>query len=853
MGILTSMRSSSRTSSKRPGSCGRQTTCAQHTIDRSPGLADDAVETVRTNIPAQLTSFVGREREIAELQQLLEDVRLLTLVGAGGIGKTRLALRLASQLAPSVQDGTFLVELAALQDPTLVPQAVAAILDIRERPDEPLQVTLAEALQNQEVLLVLDNCEHLIAACAELAESLLRACAKLRIVATGRQPLGLAGETTWRVPSLSVPDAQSTDEVAASEAVRLFLDRTHSILPGFTLTDRNAATVALICQHLDGIPLALELAAARVSALGVEQILARLDDRFRLLGGGTARGDPRHRTLRATVEWSHDLLGEGERVLFRRLSVFAGGWTLEAAESVCAGADLPPDDVFDRLARLVHQSLVLVEGQETVARYGLLETLRQYAAEQLESIAEAAPVRDRHLDWYLALAERADAQLTGPAQSTWLDVLEREHDNIRAALRWCLESGSTDRGLTLATACGYFWQIRGHRYRSEGRHWLNEALANTASTSNPAARARALYWAGTFAAEQFDFVSATTLLEECLQLWQALGNRRGLAEALLGLGLVARDAGDFVRAEELLSRSLDLSRQLDDRLKTARALRHLGSVAVLLDDASRALELLGESLALLQALGESHLEGHLHDQLGQAERARGALDSAAAAHHRAMALLERAGCAEGVNTSRYLQARLAQARGERTQALAMAAHSLQGYREVGNRRDVPSCLDLVAELVVDETPRRSVHLFAVSEAMRESMGVVLPPVDRASHSAGVAAAQTALGGAAFDTAWAVGRASPPDEGIGLAIACAEPAAGPGGMVSVSGVQLTPRELEVAGLVGRGHSNKEIAASLVVSLRTAEAHVTNVLNKLGLRSRAQLAVWAAEHGLIKHAE
>jgi predicted ATPase/DNA-binding CsgD family transcriptional regulator len=801
---------------------------------------------VRTNIPAQLTSFVGREREIAELQQLLEDVRLLTLVGAGGIGKTRLALRLASELAPDVQDGTFLVELAALQDPNLVPQTVAAILDVRERPDQPLQVSLNEALHNQEVLLVLDNCEHLTTACAELVESLLRACARVRVVATGRQPLGLAGETTWRVPSLSVPDAKGTDEVGASEAVRLFLDRSRSILPGFTLTDRNAATVAQICQHLDGIPLAVELAAARVNALGVEQILARLDDRFRLLGSGSVRGDPRHRTLRATVEWSHDLLGEGEKVLFRRLSVFAGGWTLEAAESVCAGADLPADDVFDRLARLVHQSLVLVEGQETVARYGLLETLRQYAAEQLDSVAEAARVRDRHLDWYLALAERADAQLTSPAQSTWLEVFEREHDNIRAALRWSQNSGSIDRVLTLATACGYFWQIRGHRYRSEGRHWLDEALSNTASAGNPAARARALYWAGTFAAEQFDFVHATTQLEECLEVWQALGNRRGLAEALLGLGLVARDAGDYVRAEELLRRSLDLSRQLNDRLKTARALRYLGSVAVLQDDAPQALELLGESLALLQALGESHLEGHLHDQLGQAERARGALDSSAAAHQRGMALLERAGCAEGVNTSRYLQARLAQARGERARALRLAAHSLQGYREVGNRRDVPSCLDLVAELVVDETPQRSVQLFAVSEALRESMGIRLPPVDRAAHTAGVAAARTALGDTAFDAAWSAGRACPADEGIGLAIACAEPTV----MVSVPGVQLTPRELEVAVLVGRGHSNKEIAAALVVSLRTAEAHVTNVLTKLGLRSRAQLAVWAAERGLLE---
>jgi predicted ATPase/DNA-binding CsgD family transcriptional regulator len=798
---------------------------------------------VHTNIPVHLTSFVGREREIAELTQLLDDVRLLTLVGAGGVGKTRLALRLARDLESSVADGVWVVELAALQDPDLVAYAVAATLNVRERPDASIRAALCEILQARELVLVLDNCEHLLAACAELVQDLLLACPRLRVVATSRQPLGVSGEATWRVPSLAVldPRVASGDELGASDAVRLFLDRSRSVLPGFALTDLNAASVAQICRRLDGIPLAIELAAARVNALGVEQILARLDDRFRLLADASRRVPARHRTLAATVEWSHDLLTDDEKLLFRRLAVFAGGWTLEAAEAVCSGDGLQAEEVFDRLSRLADRSLVVVEGQETVARYGLLETLRQYGWQRLEASGEAAILRDRHLNWYLALAQRADAAFNGPAQAMWLTVLEREHDNARAALRWCLDSSANDRALALATAYASFWEIRGHRYRTEGRRWLEDGLAASSPDAPGPTWARAAYWAGTFAAEQFDFRRAVVLLQDSLDRCEVLQDQRGRAEALHGLGQVALQQGDYAQAKDRLSRSGQLARELGDQLMLAWVLRALGSVARAQGDPDQALSLANESLVLCRTIGDDHQAGHVLDQIGEAHRDRRDLDLATAAHARGMALLAAAGCEEGVNSSRYRQACLARARGNPAQAIALAAQSLQGYRVLGNRRDVPACLDLLAEIVVGAEPARATRLFAAAEAIRESMAVSLPPADRAAREAGIASARAALTPDGFAVAWSAGRATLSDDAIDLALTKPR---------LFESSPLTARELEVAILVGRGHSNKELAAALVVSVRTAEAHVTNVLNKLALRSRAQLAVWAAEHGLLR---
>ncbi len=798
-------------------------------------------------MPIDLTTFVGRERELVELRQLAFTARMLTLIGAGGIGKTRLAIQLAHELEREPNTANVsLIELASLLDGSLVAQAVATTLDIRERPDQPIAETIRDALRDTRLVLLLDNCEHLASTCAELAEDLLRNCPGLRIIATSRQPLGVIGETCWRVPPLGLPMSHrgsGSDEIGASESVRLFVERARLVLPAFTLTDHNAPAVAEICRRLDGIPLAIELAAARTSALGVEQIRQRLADRFRLLERPTARGDPRHRTLRATVAWSFDLLLPFEQVVFRRLAVFAGGWTLEAAEGVCADDQIAQAEVLNLLARLVDQSLVLVEGQETSARYGLLETLRQFAVEQLEGAGEASQVRDRHRDWYLGLAARADAQLNGPRQGDWLGVLQREHDNIRAALRWCLDSDSIEQALALAVACCYFWQIRGHQYRSEARRLLEEALAAADSVRASAiARARALYWAGTFAGEQFDVEAAIVHLESSLTVWQSLDNDRGIAEAQLGLASVYRDVAEYDRAEALLQDSLQRSRGLDDRLKAARVLRVLGNVAVRRGDGDRALRLLTESLEMLHAMGESHLAGHVWDHLGEAERLRDQLDRALEAHTRGAELLEAAGCEEGVNTSLYLRARISQRRGQYAEATSLAGRSLRGYRQLGNRRDLPAALELVAECLGRGDADRAAQLFGAADALRETMRLPRPPSECASYDQGVASAREALGATIFEAVLMRGRALGSESAIDLALSC---------VVERSSVEgpLTPREVEVGRLVGRGLSNKEIASELNVSVRTAEAHVTNVLNKLGLRSRAQLAVWAAEHRLL----
>ncbi|MBV9354339.1 MAG: tetratricopeptide repeat protein [Chloroflexi bacterium] len=799
------------------------------------------------NLPLQLTSFVGRERQLRELRALLASVRLLTLTGAGGVGKTRLALRLAEDVAAVFADGAWLVELAALQAPEVVPHAVAAALEVRERPDQPVTVTLQEVLHPRHLLLVLDNCEHLVPACASLVERLLPTCPQLTIVATGRQSLGVAGETTWRVPSLVTPgtgSALGTDEIAACEAVRLFVERARSVLPSFALTDRNASSITRICQRLDGIPLAIELSAARVGALGVEQIARRLDDRFELLTDGSRRHLERHRTLRGAVEWSHDLLSDRERVLFRRLSVFAGGWTLEAAEDICADASLPAGEVLDLLAGLVDRSLVQAEGQETVARYALLETLRQFGAERLAAAAETERVRDRHAGWYLALAQRADAGLNGPDQGEWIAVLEREHDNARAALRWYLQRGAAERALALAVAYAYFWEIRGHHFRTEARRWLEEALDSTGAAVP--LRAQALYWAGIFAAEQFDVGRAEALLGEALHLCQDVDDRQGLAQALLGLGRLVLGRGEYARAEDLLARSLMLAQERGDRHIGAWALRMLGMLARAQGDAELAIARYRESLDLCQAIGDSHQAGHLLDQVGDVERDRRHFEAATEAHRQAVELLEAAGCEEGANSSLYRQGCLVRAQGNSGRALDLVIDSLRGWRRLGNARDLPACLELVAELIAGHEPRRAATLLGAAERMRASLSLALPPVDRAEHQTALAELRRGLGQAGLDAAWSTGRALTVDQAIELAVGSQHLVAhGP----SEATLPITAREREVVVLVGRGCSNKEIADRLVVSVRTVEAHVTSLLNKLGLRSRAQLAVWAAEQWLL----
>jgi predicted ATPase/transcriptional regulator with XRE-family HTH domain len=575
----------------------------------SPGPEPTGALQVRTEsrlpqLPAPVTNFIGRTHELAEVKQRLLTTRLLTLTGPGGCGKTCLALQAAAELADTCADGVWCVELAPLFDPTLVPHLVASAVGVREEPHRPLPATLADALHSRQLLLVLDNCEHLIAACAALAHTLLLTCPQLQLLATSREVLGVAGELAWRVPPLASPDPQRPlplERLILYEAVQLFVERARTALLTFTVTDRNATEVAQVCHRLDGIPLAIELAAARVKVLAVEQIAARLDERFRLLTGGGRMALPRQQALQAAMDWSYDLLSEQERLLRRRLSVFARGWTLEAAEAVCAGTGLDAAEVLGRLASSEDKSLVSVDVQTREVRYGLIETIRQYGRERLERSGDAAVVRRQHLEWYMRPAERAEPELTGADQGVWLRQLEAEHDNQRAALEWSQgEAQGSVVGLRLAAAVWRFWLVHGHL--REGRRWLQAVLAGSGGAL-PAVRAKALYGAGALAEDQRDYAAARAFFKESLALRRQLADQRGLASSLSALDHVACCQGDDAAACVLLEESLAMSRDLGDRRGCAECLEELAQVASAQGKPEWAACIYGAAEALREALG----------------------------------------------------------------------------------------------------------------------------------------------------------------------------------------------------------------------------------------------------------
>lgn len=671
-----------------------------------PDLAQDfpplrSLGALPTNLQVQLTSFVGREREMEAVKKALVTVRLLTLTGSGGVGKSRLAVQLAADLLDEHPDGVWLVEFAGLSDPGLVPWVVASTLRVREEPGRPLPATLGDFLSTKHLLLILDNCEHVIEASAQLAADLLGACPHLTILATSREALGVPGEITWRVPSLSAPDPArlpATEAIARFEAVRLFAERAAANDPSFVLTGKRAPSVAQICHRLDGIPLAIELAAARAKVLTTDQIAARLDDRFRLLTRGARTAPPRHRTLRGAIDWSYDLLSPVEQLLFRRMAVFASGCSLEAAEAVCAGEGLAESEVLEHLSSLVDKSLLMVEEQEGRSRYRMLETIRHYAGEKLAASGEESEARADHLAWFASLAEQAEPRLVGAEQTSWLDRLEAEHDNLRRALDWAVNRDA-EKGLDLAAALYTFWFVRGHW--TEARRRLARALSATPDTSSTT-RAKALGAAGALASVQGDHEEARSLVEASLRMRRDLGDQHGVAAALNNLATLIAQQGDFGAARPMYEESLALRRELGDRQGVSASLNNLGNIAVELGDYAEARSLYEQSLEIARELGDkSAIVGALNN-VGSAAAHQGDYAAARARYEESLTIARELGNKRVVSMVLNGLGAISVMQGDYGAARAPYEESLAIARDLGDRRSTATCLVNLGELAAHQ-------------------------------------------------------------------------------------------------------------------------------------------------------
>ena len=705
----------------------------------------------------------------------------------------------------------WLVELASLADPSLVQGTAASALDVREHPGNPSAETLSDHLRTRKMLLLLDNCEHLVGACAVLAESLLRTCPDLRILATSREALGIAGEARLTVPPLSLPDPRhlpAVEDLARYEAARLFVERAKAVDPGFALTGRNAMSVAQICYRLDGIPLAIELAAARVKVLSAGQIAARLDDRFALLTDGGRTALARQKTLEAAMDWSHELLSQGERELLRRLSVFAGAFTLEAAEAVCSGffseEEIEQGEVLDGLSRLVDKSLVLVVERDSDARYRLLETVRQYGREKLERSGEAEEIRRRHAGFMLMLAEEAGPELKGPRQGEWLGRLEAEHANLRAAMRWLLEKGEAEAAARFAWALWLFWFHRGHQ--DEGRRWIEGALAK-GDALPPDLRARVLYADGAMSWGLRENSDTIRLLEESRALFRRAQDGHGEALALAATGVPTLQQGDVERATSILEDGIELMREAGDKWETSFMLAHLGMIYLDRGDQARATRNFEESLALSREVGAKFA---------------------------------------GI-VSLYNLARMAESRDDRKRAEVLYAEGLSLAAELSDKANAAYCLEGLAEVAGRRNdPERAVRLFGSAAALLEAAGDPLyaHAEDRTRYERAVEALRSRLGGATFAAAWSEGRAMEMGQAVEYALKPREPSGLPAYPAGLSA-----REVEVLRLVANGMTSAQVARELFISPNTVNRHLSSIYGKLGVSSRAAAARFASEHRLV----
>lgn len=753
------------------------------------------------NLPQELTTFVGRRRELADAKRLLSVSRLVTLTGIGGVGKTRLALRVAEDSRRGFVDGVWLVELGELGDPGLVVDTIAAALGLRDMLGTAPSSLLAESLNTRSLLLVLDNCEHLVDSVAELAESLLRTCPDLRILATSREPLAVGGEAVLRVPSLTVPDGRHTPELAGMpryEAITLFAERGAAAVPGFALTEDNRAAIVEICHQLDGLPLAIELAAVRLRAMSVEQIRERLTDRYELLSKG-GRGVPtRQQSLRMSIDWSHELCTSLERALWRRLAIFASSFDLDAAEGVCDG-DAAAVELLDGIASLVDKSILIREDAGGGVRYRMLETLREYGREKLHAAGEFSSLRRRHRDWFEELAVTAEAEWISARQIAWIRRLDSEQANLREALAFCAsEPEETTSGLRIAAALYPYWLCRG--MSGEGRRWLDRMLGRDGDVPSRE-RVKALYVNVVLAGTQGDGHRAAELVVRCRALSAALDDPEPERLALLASASEEIFAGRLTDAVPDLAMTISRCREAGDLLRLVFALTAMAVVTAVCGDEDRAVAFHEEVLELTEVHGESAIRGY----------------------------------------SLFAVA-LSCWSDDPDSATGLLAQSLRLGRVVEDPIGVSSCLEVLAWIAAaGGEHRRAAVLMGAARARSEAIGshAILVPNVQVHHEDAEKRTLDVLGDSEFESAWDEGGSLSLDDAIGYALG-EQPRRAP--VAESERVVLTRREQQVAELVAQGMTNRAIAEALVISQRTAQGHVERVLSKLGFNSRTQIAAW-----------
>ncbi len=769
----------------------------------------------QSSLPTPLTSLIGREYDILTVSRLLQrpDIRLLTLTGTGGIGKTRLAVQVATELLQDFTDGVCFVSLSTISDPEFVLPTIAQSLGLREIRGQSMQEQLHACLNAQRLLLVLDNYEQVVVTAPLLAEMVAN-CPHLKILVTSRARLHVRGEQEYSVVPLAIPNLGQLDfyELPTPYAsVALFLERAQAVRPEFQMTPENAHAIAEICVRLDGLPLALELAATWVKVLAVKQIAARLSNASRLLKGLDRTALPRQQTLQATIEWSYQLLSEQERTLFCRLCTFAGGCSLEAAEAVCAGDGIEEKQVLELLSHLIDQSLVHMQEERIGdARYRLLEVIWQFGREKLEAKGEAIILSRRHRDWYLGLAEQAEQELTGTHQGAWLDRLEAEQENVRAALGWSLEREEGEEAARIGVSLWPFWILRG--YMSEGREWLDRTLAELPDRT--AVRAKVLWATGILTGRLGDSIRATHLLEESLEVWRTVGDKKRIATALSTLGVAAQRQGDYEQATARFEEGLPLLRKVGEKQWTAIVLSSLGLTLFYQGNHERARALCEESLSLRREMGDKGGSAHTLLMLGRVALSGHQYQQADIHYKDSLAICQDLGEKEGI---------------------ALALEGLAGISAALGQA------------------KSAARLLGTAETLRATTDVALSPIDRAFNERTLASVRARLGEQVFHTVRDEGRAFTLEQALALQEPLA-PTMQSSPMFTpipspTSPNELTAREVEVLRLVALGLSDSAVAERLVISPRTVQGHVRSIFNKLSVNSRVAVTRYAIEHKLV----